>query len=74
MSVPTRAVERHPAIYGWNADGKTATEIASDARQTRYRLEADLRELRQRIKRAKWPAAALAGLTLLTLLIRKIRR
>ena len=71
---------RTPAEYGWEGEGKTPAEIQSDIAQTRYRLQADLRALKakpqQVIRRVKekWPIAAAAGVALITLLIRRIRR
>jgi hypothetical protein len=64
-----------PATYGWSADGKTAAEISSDLRQTRYRLEADVSALRQKVGSAKrlLPIVTL-GLAAITFLIRRIRR
>lgn len=38
-----------PSAYGWSADGKSPAEIKADLRQTRYRVEADLRALRARL-------------------------
>jgi Protein of unknown function (DUF3618) len=74
VTVPSRAVTRPE--YGWSADGKSAAEISSDIRQTRYRLEADVQALRHRLApRRLLPAAAVAGgVALLSLLIRRIRR
>jgi hypothetical protein len=76
-----RALERTgtAATYGWRADGKTPAEIAGDIRQTRYRMDADLHaigeklsptRLLRRAKKAKWPVAGIA-LALLALWIRR---
>jgi len=64
-----------PAIYGWSGEGKTAAEIAADIRQTRYRVNADVRALKAKLRRATWPfaAAAVVGLVV-RLLIRRRRR
>lgn len=75
----TVAVRTKVPTYGWSADGKTATEISEDIRQTRYRLDADVRALRAKLApRPLLPAMAvtggLAGLAALSLLIRLIRR
>lgn len=69
-----RAVQHFPAHaeYGWSAEGKSPAEIAVDIRQTRYRLDADVRELKATLARIKWPAlAAAAGLVLLRFLRRR---
>lgn len=73
MTVPVRTTV--PTEYGWSADGKTTAEISEDIRQTRYRLNADVRALRRKLTpRRLVPLAALGGgLAVLTLLIRKIR-
>jgi hypothetical protein len=66
-----RAVQSFPAHaeYGWSAAGKSTEEIAVDIRQTKYRLDADLRELKEKLARVKWPAlVAAAGLILLRIL------
>jgi hypothetical protein len=62
--------------YGWSADGKTAAEIASDIRQTRYRLDSDVQALRAKFApRRLLPLAPIAaGLAAVVLLIRRIRR
>jgi len=72
VTVPTKV----RTTYGWSADSKTAAEIASDIRQTRYRLDADIRALRAKLapKRLLPVAAITGGLTALSLLIRFIRR
>jgi hypothetical protein len=61
--------------YGWNGDGKTRSEIASDILQTRHRLDADVRALGTKLTATKRlvPLAAL-GLAALVFLIRRIRR
>jgi hypothetical protein len=69
-----------PPAYGWSAEGKTPAEIAGDIRQTRYRMEADLHALGERLspkrlvrrakKVGKWPAAGVA-LALIALWIRR---
>jgi hypothetical protein len=60
--------------YGWSGEGKDTSEIATDILQTRYRLESDVRALRKKlVQSAKWPAAALA-LSVVTLVIRRLRR
>jgi hypothetical protein len=72
-----------PVTYGWNEEGKTPEEIAADIRQTRYRLDADLQALKQkispkrivrRVRKAKWPTAAAAAAALAFVLIRRARR
>jgi hypothetical protein len=72
--VPSRVVPG-PA-YGWNGEGKDAAEISSDIDQTRYRLDADIRALREKLApRRLIPAVAIAGgLAVLSFLIRAIRR
>jgi len=75
-ALPAR-VERHaPPEYGWSADGKSAAEISKDIRQTRYRLESDVRALREALEPRRFlPAAAVsAGLAILSLLIRRALR
>ena len=74
VTVPTRVVT--PPEYGWSADGKSAAEIADDIRQTRYRLESDVRALKGWLASRRLVPAALAGggLAALTFLIRLIRR
>ena len=70
-------IERHPKPeYGWSANGKSAAEISSDIRQTRYRLESDVRALREALEPRRFlPAAAVsAGLAVLSLLIRRVFR
>lgn len=78
----SRAVDRVRPTYGWNAEGKTPAEIAADIRQTRYRMEADLEALGDKlnpkrflrpVKKAKWPAAGVA-LALIALWIRRRAR
>lgn len=61
--------------YGWSGDGKTAAEIASDIRDTRHRLNADVRALRASLTAPKRviPLVAL-GLAALVLMIRGLRR
>lgn len=69
-----RTVQTFPAHaeYGWSAAGKSTAEIAGDIRQTRYRLDADLREMKDKLSRVKWPAlVAAAGLLLLRVLRRR---
>jgi len=75
-TVPSRIMPRPRPSYGWSADGKSAAEISSDIDQTRYRLEADVQALRNRLApRRLLPAAAVAaGLGVLSLLIRRLRR
>lgn len=73
-----------PAVYGWSGAGKTAAEIDADIQQTRYRLHADVRALKEKMRpgslarsalRAKWPVAAVAVVGLvIRLLIRRGRR
>lgn len=72
VTVPTKV----RTTYGWTADGKTAAEISSDIRQTRYRLDADVSALRAKLapKRLLPVAVITAGLTALSLLVRFIRR
>lgn len=74
VTLPTRVYPRPD--YGWSADGKSAAEISSDIRQTRYRIEADVRALRARLepRRLLSTAAIAAGLAALSLLLRRIRR
>ena len=74
VTVPGRIVPR--ADYGWSADGKSAAEISSDIRQTRYRLESDLEELKSLLTPRRLLPAALVtgGLAALSFLIRRIRR
>ena len=71
--LPSR-VATHPD-YGWSAEGKSPAEISSDIRQTRYRLESDLQELRAgfETKRLLVTAIASAAIAGLSLLIRTIR-
>jgi hypothetical protein len=78
----SRSLERHSATYGWTAEGKTAAEIAGDIQQTRYRMEADVHaigeklspsRLVRRAKKMKWPAAGVV-LALLGLWIRRRAR
>lgn len=73
MTVSVR--NKVPATYGWSGDGKSAAEISEDIRQTRYRLDADVRALRAKLapKRLVPLAAVAGGLAALTLLIRKMR-
>jgi len=73
MTVSVR--NKVPARYGWSGDGKSAAEISEDIRQTKYRLDADVRDLRAKLSpRRLVPFAAVAGgLAALALLIRKIR-
>jgi len=73
MTVSVR--NKVPARYGWSGDGKSAAEISEDIRQTRYRLDADVRDLRAKLAPSRLaPFAAVAGgIAVLTLLIRKIR-
>jgi Protein of unknown function (DUF3618) len=60
--------------YGWHGDGKSAAEIAGDIRQTRYRLESDVRALRAKlVPRRLMPFAALV-MALVPFLIRHWRR
>ena len=72
VTVPTKA----ETTYGWSADGKTAAEISSDIRQTRYRLDSDVQALRKKFSPRRFlPVAPIAaGLAALAFLIRKIRR
>jgi hypothetical protein len=73
---------RVPPEYGWDGAGKSPAEIADDIRQTRYRLESDLEALRRKPReivrrvKAKWPiaAAGAAVLSVIALLVRRIRR
>lgn len=70
-------IERRPRPeYNWSANGKSAAEISSDIRQTRYRLESDMRALREAFEPRRFlPAAAVgAGLAIVSLLIRRILR
>ena len=73
-TLPSR-IEK-PLEYGWSAAGKSAAEISSDIRQTRYRLESDVRALREAFEPRRFlPAAAVsAGLAVLSLLIRRMLR
>ena len=73
VTVPSR-ITPQPS-YGWSADGKSAAEISDDIRQTHYRLDADVRDLRAKFapKRLVPFAVVAGGLAALTLLIRKIR-
>jgi uncharacterized protein DUF3618 len=75
-ALPARIERRSGPAYGWHADGKSAAEISSDIRQTRYRLESDVRALREALEpRRLLPAVAVsAGLAVLSLLIRRILR
>ena len=75
-ALPARVERPSKPEYGWNAEGKTAAEIASDIRQTRYRLESDVRALREAIEPRRFLAAAAvsAGLAILSLLIRRVLR
>jgi hypothetical protein len=70
-----RAVQSFPphAEYGWSAAGKSTDEIAVDIRQTRYRLDADVRELKQKLGRVKWPALAAAAALVLFRILRSRR-
>lgn len=72
--VPARVVPR--PSYGWSAEGKSAAEISSDIEQTRYRLEADVRALRERLEARRFLATAVAAAVVaaVSLLIRRIRR
>lgn len=78
----SRALQRVTPSYGWSDEGKTPAEIESDIRQTRYRLDADLRALKEKVNpkrlvrravRAKWPAVA-AAIAVALVLIRRLRR
>ena len=62
--------------YGWSADGKTAAEISSDIQDTRYRLETDIRDLRDTVSNPSRlvPAVIAAGLSIVAYLIRRKRR
>lgn len=73
---PARIEPRSKPEYGWSAEGKSAAEISSDIRQTRYRLESDVRALRAAFEPRRFlPAAAVgAGLAVLSLLIRRVLR
>jgi hypothetical protein len=73
VTVPAKVL---PPNYGWSGDGKSAAEIASDVRQTRYRLEADVRALRRKLapKRLAPVVAGLAAVALLVGLLRRRRR
>jgi len=75
-ALPARTEPRSQPDYGWSADGKSAAEISSDIRQTRYRLESDVRALREAFEPRRFlPAAAVsAGLAVLSLVIRRILR
>ena len=76
----SRALQRVGQTYGWTADGKTPAEIAGDIRQTRYRMDADLHAIGEKLspkglvrrarKVVKWPAAGVA-LGLIALWIRR---
>ena len=80
----SRALERVGTTYGWTAEAKSAAEIAGDIRQTRYRMDADLHAIGERLsprglvrrakkvakKVGKWPAAGVA-LALIALWIRR---
>jgi hypothetical protein len=72
--VPSRAVAG--SGYGWSGEGKDAAEISSDIDQTRYRLDADIRALREKLapKRLIPAAAIAAGLAARSVVIRAIRR
>jgi hypothetical protein len=72
VTVPTKT----QTTYGWSADGKTAAEISSDIRQTRYRLDSDVQALRAKLAPTRLiPVAAITGgLAALSLLIRLIKR
>lgn len=75
-ALPAR-IERQPQPdYGWSAEGKSAAEISSDIRHTRYRLESDVHALREALEPRRFlPAAAVsAGLAVLSLVIRRILR
>jgi hypothetical protein len=73
-SVPSRFDDKPE--YGWSAEGKTKAEISSDIRQTRYRLDSDVRALRELLTfRELFSAAVVAGVFAgLSFLIRKLRR
>lgn len=73
---PAPIAPRSQPEYGWSANGKSAAEISSDIRHTRYRLESDLRALREAFEPRRFlPAAAVsAGLAIVSLLIRRILR
>lgn len=73
-SVPSRFAPQ--PLYGWSADGKNSAEISSDIRQTRYRLESDIRALRAKLTpRQLIPAVIATGVMAgLSYLIRRIRR
>lgn len=72
VTVPTKT----QTTYGWSADGKTAAEISSDIRQTRYRLDSDVQALRAKLSlRRLVPLAPIAaGVAALAFLIRRLRR
>lgn len=74
VTLPSRIVNRPD--YGWSAEGKSPAEISSDIRQTRYRLESDLQQLRSILApRRLLPAAIVTGgLAALSFLVRRIRR
>jgi len=76
MTVPVPIPRKPQATYGWSADGKSAAEISSDIRQTRYRLDADVQALRAKFApRRLLPLAPIAaGLAAVAFLIRRIRR
>lgn len=78
----SRALQRVTPTDGWSAEGKTPAEIAADIRQTRYRMDAELEALGEKlnpkrflrpVKKAKWPAAGVA-LALVALWIRRRAR
>lgn len=73
VTVPTKRATG----YGWSGDGKSAAEISSDIEQTRYRLDADVQALRDKVSAVKKlvPVAALGfAAGALALLIRRMRR
>lgn len=76
MTVPVPVPTKPETTYGWSADGKTAAEISSDIRQTRYRLDADVHALRAKLapKHLLFLAPIAAALAGVAFLIRKIRR
>jgi hypothetical protein len=75
-SAPVPAPIMPRPSYGWSADGKSAAEISSDIEQTRYRLEADVRALREQLEPRRLLSTAALALVLaaVSLLVRKIRR
>lgn len=76
MTVPVPIPTKPQTTYGWSAVGKSAAEISSDIRQTRYRLDSDVQALRAKLapKRLLIVAPIAAGLAAVAFLIRKIRR